>query len=827
MLRFPAPAPSVAAWFVFFPLFALVTGAVQGQDLQTRPEFSLTVELPETRNAAKNLLNQVDQHLQQKNWIDAIDTLARLHSDHGDELIAQGEDQVDLGSQYTYYVSLKRYLQRRVSQFSRQAPEFLETYRERIDPLARQVLNEARTSRDIAALAAGIETYFLSSYTDQALLSLGDLLLEQGRFNEARTAWERISPRFRTPEDPRGVLLAMPGQPLWVAVDGIDWEAERQYVRARLEQATNTSPLATVPDSQIDPAQVWARLCLASWLEGAHDRAAVELELLKQIHPDAQGHLGGREVNYQQFLTRLLKTPEGTQSGVEYLNWPTFAGNYERDGTAKAPPAAEMYRPLWSTALDVQSLSRAPRNASPLDESNGPISLVAETADRLLSAFPVVISGNVLVSDGLRVRAFQLETGLPAFPTLESRVRDHSDPDYGAFHSISRRDVFHEQPRRRGRVSQISQKLMDALGASRFTLSGEGNMAVARVGTTVIGVTHLAAQFQDPADMVVFDLSKEGKMEARIPPVTELSGPWAFEGTAILRGNRLYCGMTKGGVRDESAVACFDWTTAQMLWRRTISLTQPYGSGLVADGDYGQRSHNLLSMKDGVLYYNTNHGVIAAIEAERGNMLWVTRYPRRTLTPSSLEEAHAQVQRDVNPCIVTQGLVVAMPTDSDRMFALDAATGQFVWQTVPGGINPVHLLGTSDDDVLVSGDQLFWVHLHSGKIRGEFPAADRAISERAHGRGVLVEGQVFWPTRDSVYRLQASLGAKGQVEEAAPPLDLAQFGEEGGNLLVAGKYLVVAAPDRLTVFTPVSTRDSESPRKPTRRPTNQGKQPDE
>src|SRR5690606_21568998 len=118
-------------------------------------------ELPETRNAAKHLLNQVDQHLQQKNWIDAIDTLARLHSDHGDELIAQGEDQVDLGSQYTYYVSLKRYLQRRVSQFSRQAPEFLETYRERIDPLARQVLNEARTSRDIAALAAGIETYFL------------------------------------------------------------------------------------------------------------------------------------------------------------------------------------------------------------------------------------------------------------------------------------------------------------------------------------------------------------------------------------------------------------------------------------------------------------------------------------------------------------------------------------------------------------------------------------------------------------------------------------------------------------------------------------------
>ncbi|RCS41081.1 hypothetical protein DTL42_21100 [Bremerella cremea] len=775
----------------------------QGGDVGLRADFSLTVDLPEIKNDTKNLLSQIDQQLQQKNWRDAIDTLGRLIGSHSDELIARGNDRVDLGSQYLYYVDLKSYLQRRIAAYSRQTPEFLEVYRRQIDPLAQQVLDQAQASRDPVQLAQAIDDYFLSSYTDKALLFQGDLLLEQARFNEARTAWERISPQFRTPSDPSGVLLAMPGQPMWVAVDGIDWSKHRDYIQQRLNDDTSSSPLATIPNSSIDPASVWARLCLASWLEGAEDRAQAELEILKQLYPDSQGYLGGRQTNYAQFLTKLIETSPGQLPGQKKGDWPTFAGAYSRNGHAKQVVPVRHYQPSWSVSLDSYILPQMSGGSSVPEQSTEIAPLIAESAKALNTTFPIVQDRVVVVADEQNVRAFALDSGLPAFPT-GGTVFDHVDPEYGVFFSGNGQDAFRSDRNRRGNMlSAMSVKFLNALGIPRFTQSVDGNMLVARIGTTANGVPIFQAQFQDPADMVVFDMSKQGKAIARVPPATGISGPWSFEGTAIIQGNRLYCGMTKSGVRDESAVACFDWTTSQMLWRKPLSITQPYGSGLIQETDYGHRSHNLLTLKDGVLYYNTNHGVIAALDAQRGETLWLTRYPRREMTPTPrLELAHHLVQRNINPCVVTQGLVICMPLDSDRVFALDAATGQLVWQTVPGGVDPLHILGATDEDVLVSGNQLFWIHLHSGKIRAEFPQVSQGTSDHGFGRGVLVGDQVYWPTRDTIYRLQAHLDEKSHINEASPPINVAKFGEQGGNLVVSGDYLIVASPSRMTAYAP-------------------------
>jgi len=798
-------------WVLPLLLLGATQALGQAQDVFARAEFSLTVELPETKNDTKNLLAQVDQQLQQEKWKDAIDTIERLISGHGHELITQGSDQVDLGSQYVYYVELKTYLRRRISEYVRQRLEFLEVYRLRIDSLAQQELDAAMASRDPAELAAAIDNYFLSQHADEALLRLGDLLLEQGRFNEARTAWERISPRFRTPEDPQGILLAMAGQPIWVAVDGIDWQQHRDYIEKLLTGNQASSSLATVPDSDVDPAAVWARLCLASWLEGSGDRAAVELKLLTELHPQAQGYLGGRDINYADFLAKLIKTSPGDHASHKDNRWPTFAGSYARTAQADLPKRAKTYKPNWSVSLETQSLSRGSggRNGLEDDRQQQRIPLIAESSEALLSTFPAVVDGNVIVSDEERVRAFDLGSGLPAFPSEGSQVYERDDLDYGAFHTSGRRLDFNFNRRRGSPLSAMSLKLINALGPDRFTLASDDAKLVARIGTTAIGVPYVQSQFQDPADMVVFDMRKEGKLEARIPPVSELSGPWSFEGTAIVQGNRLYCGMIKSGVRDESAVACFDWTTSQMLWRRTVCLTQPYGSGLVADGEYGFRSHNLLTLKDGVLYYNTNHGVIAALQADRGDMLWLTRYPRRSLIPAQLESAHSLVQRNVNPCIVTRGLVITMPLDCERLLALDAATGQLVWQTVPGGLDPLHLVGATKDDVLVSGEQLFWVHLHSGKIRAEFPNVNQTFRDRGFGRPALVGDQVYWPTRDKIFRLASQLDSEGNVQEAASPVDLLPYGEKGGNIVVADGQMIVASPGRLTVYSPSLVPDPQ------------------
>jgi len=758
-----------------------------------RQEFSLTVELPEIRNESKNLLAQVEQQLKQRRWFDAIESLDRLNGAHGAELIFSGKEQSDLESEYTYFKDVQSYLQRRIANFCVDEPEFLETYRDRIDTLARQEFDAAVAAKDIEALSAAVDRFFLSSHTDQALVALGDLLLEQGRFFEARTRWQQIGARYRTPDDPRGVLLAMPGQPLWIGVDGIDWTEHRTYVRTILDQAKKSSRSATLPDSDIDPASIYARLCLASWLEGANRRASVELQLLRQLYPDTEGPLNGSVRNYYDFLASLLATESGAGERRSARDWPTYAGNTARNGIAKKGDREAWFEPLWSVPLTTSPRTRSNQRRAARNQRSS----IYGPADFDLSFFPIVVGETLVVSDMHRVRAFKMNSGRPAFPVYLNREIDSDKLEYGMFHAPSR-EIEDEDGDPLGVTPRGGNSR--PLGARRFTLASQQNRVVARLGTTMTGQDFNQWRFVDPPEMLVFDMAKEGMLAAQISPEFLSAGQWTFEGTALIDGNRLYCGMVEGGIRDRSILACFDWSTGMLLWKVDLGLTQPYGSGLMQGSGHGHRSHNLATLKDGVVYYNTNRGVIAAIDAASGQVMWVTRYPRRTLLPQALAAANENVKRDLVPCLVAQGMVLAMPLDSDRLFALDAATGQVIWQTVPGGVDPMYLLGTTEEDLLVSGERLTWIHLHSGKIRGEFPSSDSGIYDEGYGRGVLVGDEVFWPTLDKVYRLKSRLLSQRIVEQSGPPIDLAATDEEGGNLVYSQGRLAIASSDRLTVY---------------------------
>jgi outer membrane protein assembly factor BamB len=277
-------------------------------------------------------------------------------------------------------------------------------------------------------------------------------------------------------------------------------------------------------------------------------------------------------------------------------------------------------------------------------------------------------------------------------------------------------------------------------------------------------------------------------------------------------GSQLYVALRRRDqVRSESYVACFDAQQGRLLWRQFLCATETRS---------GQRSpeptHNLLTLDEDTLYYNTNQGVVAALRAGTGEIRWLTTYPRTPRGSSLGGEGGGHRFRHLTPCMVHRDLVLVAAADCQRIFALDAMTGHPLWMTVEGeATGAVHLLGVGEDRVLASGDSLYWLDLYTGRLVGQFPSPRFAasgharVAPRGAGRGILAGRHVYWPTRDAVYvlRQQTERTPRGWEPVLDRVIPLHPGGASGGNLLLAEGVLLIAAADRLYAFNETGTQD--------------------
>jgi len=186
------------------------------------------------------------------------------------------------------------------------------------------------------------------------------------------------------------------------------------------------------------------------------------------------------------------------------------------------------------------------------------------------------------------------------------------------------------------------------------------------------------------------------------------------------------------------------------------------------------------------------------------------RYPRSAGSIHTDHFGESHLFRSLNPAIAYKDLVVCAPSDSNRLFALDAFAGQLLWSSEEAS-DIVHLLGVGQDYLLASGERLYWFQIHDGQLRGQFPEPYRdAVRHarpqlRGYGRGILANDLVYWPTRDAIYvfrqrPLQTETGWMPVLQRA--PIDLHLHQAHGGNLAVAGNVLLVATPDELIALGP-------------------------
>jgi outer membrane protein assembly factor BamB len=595
----------------------------------------------------------------------------------------------------------------------------LEVYRRGADPQAAAWLAEAEATGDERALRSVVGRAFASSSGDEAVSRLAERAWERGEFDLARRYWTSLVP---------------PGAP-------------------RAGEAL--PPVLRYPDTDLDLAAVRAKLVLCSIALGQYHRAEREIEGYRSLHPDAAGRLGGREGKYSELLRDVFAAARGETPGEARDGWDvlppapatrTFGQTAGRSGLLTSEPPAGAS--LWTRPLPASTyLADGGRPALPRIPP--------------LCYYPVVWHDKVFVADAERVYGFESATGNAAWAAGED------DPGvlYPPADDLELRTFGEERPFANNPL----------VGVPRHTLTVAGDRLYARIGSPVTFPS--ARDFRRlESSIVCLDLKREGLLAWSVSS-DSLGGEndrWAFEGPPVAAGDRLYVLASRSRPQAQLNALCLDAATGAVLWNRAVGApisSPPEGSDVM--------THRLVTAAAGRLYVQTNYGAVVCLDAADGRPVWVGWYES---DPPSGPAASAPERNLPAACLFSGGVLVAAPSDSDRLFAYDAESGVELWNRSLRG-DGRELLGARDGILVASGERLWGLDLFTG--RELWTAGYEDPAGFGSGRGLLAGRFAYYPTREDLFVMDVETGVP------ARRLPLKQsFGLAGGGNLAA-------SPDRI------------------------------
>jgi outer membrane protein assembly factor BamB len=683
-----------------------------------------------------------------ENWDEAVDIYRSLLAEDSQRVVVVDENR---------YISLRTYCHLQLSSLPADA---LAAYRRHVDPLAEQWYRDGIVHRDEALLRRIVDELFCSVWGDDALLALGEMALERADYAAARRWWLQISPLLRGPN----------GLAPWFTLHNIDLNAHWPEVERRWLVRPQPPTWLAYPDTQFDLADVRARLLLVSLRAGQRDRAALELDMFRRFHPQAVGRLGGQDGPYVAALERLLTSASEWPAEPRHRDWPTFAGSPSR--SSAAAPLGPILVPEW--AMPVNLAPPKFNRVTPRMNVGGPLGdliddepqAAVRESQRPLCCFPIVVDGAVVFGDANGIRAVDVASGEPVVTSDGTLYRNDSL----------------DEPRL---PTRFAAGAAVARGVPRYTLTADDGVVYGRVGQ--LATTRLEAGDAPAGDRLIgLDLSRDGLLTFSARP---RDAAWSIDGVPVSDGRRVFVAMRHSDVTPHAYVACYDASSGSQLWRTSIGSADTPAAGR---GD--EITHNLLTLVDDRIYFNTNLGVVAAVDTEDGRICWLHRYERlRGEKFTSGLPGPLHFDRDPSPCLYHDGLLIVAPSDAPTIFALDAHTGQMIWATdkLPDGL---HLLGVVERNLIVGGNRLAALDVRSGSVRFVWPESEHA-GIRGMGRGAIAGEEVFWPTRHEIYVIHAVTGQRTRT-----PISLRPISENGANLAAAHGRLIVAGYDKLIAF---------------------------
>jgi outer membrane protein assembly factor BamB len=587
----------------------------------------------------------------------------------------------------------------------------LKSYQDRIDNPARKLFDTAKQTRDPAPLWQLLDRYFVSRPAEDGLLLLGDLLFERGEFRTAENVWRRLLP---------------------------DAGADIVY-----------------PNSRTDLAAVRARVILAMVFQGDTDRAKAELTAFTKQHPGAKGLLAGKDAPYADTLRAVLDHPPQLAPAANAgADWPTFGGAPDRAGRAGVRLPDDWRANRWEQTIPgVRHLELSPTPPARPPFGN-----------------PVIVNGQVFVTDGWRICGFDLGTGRQTADLVLARRDDGTS-----------------------RGSEPSP-----------TLTAAGNRLYVRVGPGVIRPADLAKRGDDTTIACVLLTAKADgtptlkELWRLKPPPAEEKTAIAWEGAPLVAGRRMWAAYARfEGGRVVHGIACYDPADAASAPDRP-AWTADVCDGSLSAAD-GRARHELLTLAGRNVVFCSNAGAVVALDAATGRRAWGFRYPR-------VRKAEANLSPDPAPAVACGGRVFVAPADADCVHALDPETGQLLWSSKP--TEGAQILGVSAGRLIVTvtgpTKGIRGLNVRNGEY-GELDGWIQGTSSAppGYGRGFVTDDVIVWPTQDGLYFLNSDDGTPRGEAWTHPS---GWQGRYFGNVAYADGVLVVVTATQVWGYVSAAKR---------------------
>lgn len=502
---------------------------------------------------------------------------------------------------------------------------------------------------------------------------------------------------------------------------------------------------APVAQRQLEEGQ-WITVALLRPLAPAAATATLHLA---QAALDA-----GRPSEAWDWIARALRHPDLAASDREraVAARDVILARWPRPSTATPArgESVESWQPLWSQPLATAWIARRVRDMDPAAAAQ--LRQSAGVDGSSLLAAPIFDAGSLLLSDGVQAMAFDRFSGSLLWSTGFGR------PD-------------------------------DRLGGPM----GDVAALVAADGQAVTFPGHaLADQRSGPPGVLALDARTGRRLwDFRLDRVPVETMEELFpHGRPLIHDDVVVVQARKSNSRLESAawVLGLDRAEERLRWATSLgaagglrlAASRPLGSPVAAGGDVVAAS---------------SLGVVARIDAGRGAVRWLRRWP-----PPVREPRDASPPWQLPSPVADDRLVAWMAPDGATLVGLEPADGRVLWTRATGVDAPTGLVRT----LLMDSDRLYAV----GEDLVAIPRADpKAIawklSERL-GAPCAIRGEV-------------SLGtlADGSLAIVVPtltrvlvvaPEDGRVIGElpvaGGGNTTLAAGQLAIATADRLCVAMP-------------------------
>ncbi len=810
------PCPCVARWTVLASL-AVTTTVVAQVQIQLAPTDADPTAAGVYVDDSTQALDQftlADRLSDLGEWRKAAGVYQEASSRFGNRLIAG-----DVNGSTQQYRPVREAVRARLAAWP---AEGLLAYRERFEPEAQQSLEAARridldASRR-TALATLIDQYPLTVASAAATIELIDLHLARGDVATAR----------RTASVAAASSQAFAG----LNVDGITSDAAAAFT---------------------------FRLALSAALVGDAEAAEAAVATLAETYSLATGTVAGNTVNLadtaRQVLDNGIARRDATADPtVAATLWPTFDGASDRNRLAASAPGA--LSPQFAVDA-LQPTSPEQSQGDAIARRNG-----SRLTGQMAGVFPVAQEGVIYWSDNASLHAVDLISGEP--PTAWSASNPVNDGhlsvepnatltprgvalaptliDGRLIATMGRRDLRLEEASRNRQPLEPSVVAVDAAtGVPLWTLrvSGLNAQAIAAALGT-----------DDEGDVV----NALAECVISSPPVVADAKVWVLAATDSRRGRPF----------EQSFALAIDTATGELLHVRPLATTGGGQMQMRGNAFIDPPPDVIPAASGGVVYLPTGRGVLAAMDATSGDLLWLNiygvdqpennglanngRFGNNNVTTSRRRFTSSLPFHAAAP-VIDNGRIFFRPPDAEAVLIFDATDGSEIARLPAAPENVIELDRRQSPapqygpDVVrtvlaVDGDRLYalggrkvyclkWRDNIEAVRAGTFdelapeawahwistfeliPALRGAAVETIVGRPAVTQTHVVVPTADRLVLIDNETGLRDESRlgnQAAyvslPPSQTAIDGERGlaGNVLVLDDRVVVAGQTTIGVW---------------------------